>query len=55
MPGYIKIIANQPDAKLLHELANALNQKYFFLLIILPSVKPIDKIINDVILFVSRL
>lgn len=31
MPGYIKITANQPDARLLHELDNALNQKYFLL------------------------
>jgi len=43
MPGYIKIIANHPDAKLLHELENALNQKYFFLLNILFTVNSISK------------
>jgi len=30
-PGEIKIIANKVEARLLHELDNALNQKYSFL------------------------
>jgi hypothetical protein len=42
-PGEIKIIANKVEAKLLHELESALNQKYFFLCSIFPIVKSIDK------------
>lgn len=54
-PGETRIKANKVEDRLLHRLDNALNQKYFLLYIILLNIKSINKIINDGILFVSRL